>query len=136
MIVLGLLLLLLVIAVVVIVMLNGGDSAQLSLQWLTANTTVAGIFVAGAATVLVGVVGASLLTSGLKRSRRKRAEVNALKAKAAGKESRADREPASSSRASQAGSTAASSPTPLEQRRSDDDADGTDEYFESTPRDR
>lgn len=135
MIILGLLLLLLVLAVVVIVMLNGGDSAQLSLEWLTADTTVAGVFIAGAATVLVGVVGASLLTSGVKRSRRKRAEVKDLKAKAAGKESSTRREPTSASRTGQSAPTAGSSPTAVEPRSSDD-PDGTDEYFESTPRDR
>lgn len=141
--VLGLLLILLAILVVVVVMLNGGDSAQLSLEWLTADTNVAGIFIAGAATVLVGVVGASLLLSGLKRSRRKRAEVKALKARAA-KAPKVDREPATPPRASQSGQTSnssstgatpTSSPTTVE-RRSDDDPDGTDEHFQTTPRDR
>ncbi len=139
MIVLGLLLLLLVAVVVAAVMLEGGgDPALLDLQAFTIDTDVRGIFVAGAATVLVGVFGASLLMSGLKRSRRKRAEVKALKAKAASKTAKPSPETARPAPTGQSGSTAAGPPTAVEQRRRNDgeDDDGTDEYFETTPRDR
>ncbi len=162
MVVLGLLLVLIALLAVIIVVLEGGDPAQIDLQWFTTRTDMRGIFAAGALTVLIGVLGLSLLINGLKRSRRQRAEVKELKQRVGRKDSTKRSEPArpvttDSQRATQAkttdvsssqrpgsstgagtstgaaASTAAAPTTPVARRRSDDDA--TDEHFESTPRD-
>lgn len=162
MVILGLLLVVLAIVVVVAVVLNGNDPAQIDMQWFTFKTDVTGIFAAGALTLLVGVVGLSLLVSGLKRARRKRAEVNALKARAASREPaarpvpatqnpRASAIPSRSVPASSSGSasssaggagrsdttTGASAAPPPGRRPIADstEGDGTDEYFKSAPRD-
>ncbi len=165
MVIVGLLLVVLAIVVVVAVVLNGNDPAQIDMQWFTFKTDVTGIFAAGALTLLVGVVGLSLLVSGLKRARRKRAEVNALKARAASREPaarpvpatqnpRASAIPSRSVPASSSGSasssaggaggagrsdttTGASAAPPPGRRPIADstEGDGTDEYFKSAPRD-
>lgn len=162
MVIVGLLLVVLAIVVVVAVVLNGNDPAQIDMQWFTFKTDVTGIFAAGALTLLVGVVGLSLLVSGLKRARRKRAEVTALKARAASREPaarpvpatqnpRASAIPSRSVPASSSGSasssaggagrsdttTGASAAPPPGRRPIADstEGDGTDEYFKSAPRD-
>ena len=61
------------------VALNGSDSATLSALGTTLDTTVAGIFFAGAAAMLVFVLGVWMLTSASSRSRRKRAERKELR---------------------------------------------------------
>jgi hypothetical protein len=86
MVVLGLLLVVIALLAVIIVVLEGGDPAQIDLQWFTTRTDMRGIFAAGALTVLLAVLGLSLLINGLKRSRRKRAEVKELEQRAARRE--------------------------------------------------
>lgn len=162
MVIVGLLLVVLAIVVVVAVVLNGNDPAQIDMQWFTFKTDVTGIFATGALTLLVGVVGLSLLVSGLKRARRKRAEVNALKARAASREPaarpvpatqnpRASAIPSRSVPASSSGSASSSAggagrsdtttgagaaPPPGRRPIADSTAgDGTDEYYKSAPRD-
>lgn len=162
MVVLGLVLVLVAIVAIVAAVLRGDGPTEVDLQWFNVETDVTGVFIAGALTGLVGVLGLGLLVVGLKRDSRKRAEVKELKQRVGRKDSTKRSEPAprpvttDSHRAAQpkatdvsssqrpdsstgagastgAASTAAGSTTPVARRRPDDDA--TDEHFESTPRD-
>jgi hypothetical protein len=74
MLVLGLLLMLLAALVMVGVIADGGESASLELFGQSVDTTVAGLFIAGAVSMLVFLLGAWLLTAGMGRARRKRTE--------------------------------------------------------------
>ena len=133
MIAVGVVLLVIAVLVVAAVLVEGGDSAQLDVGGLKLDTNLTGVFLGGALTVLLAVLGLSLLINGLKRTRRKRAEVNALKARASTKEtSTVPANPSSSDRTEPdaAGSSAAG-----QRRRDNDEDDGTDEYFKSAPRD-
>jgi len=163
MVVLGLVLVLVAIVAIVAAVLRGDDPTEVDLQWFNVETDVTGVFIAGAITGLLGVLGLGLLAVGLKRDSRKRAEVKELKQRvgrkdpARRKDSTKRSEPTplpvttDSQRAAAArttdvsssqppgsstgagASTAAGSTTPVARRRPDDDA--TDEHFESTPRD-
>ena len=82
MIVLGALLVLLAIAAFVAAIARGGRPASLDLGVVNVNTTVLMVFLAGALSLLVLVVGLSMLASGLKRERRRRQEVKALRQQA------------------------------------------------------
>jgi ABC-type nickel/cobalt efflux system permease component RcnA len=74
MLILGLLLVLVAAAAAVGAVYDGGDPATVELLGRSSDTTVAGVFFAGAATMLVFLLGVWLITSGLSRSRRKRLE--------------------------------------------------------------
>lgn len=74
MLVLGLLLMVLGALVMVGVIADGGESARLELFGQSVDTTVAGLFIAGATSMLVFLLGAWLLTAGMGRARRKRTE--------------------------------------------------------------
>jgi uncharacterized protein YlxW (UPF0749 family) len=53
---------------------DGSEAASVEILGTTVDTTAAGIFFSGAATMLLFVLGAWLLTSSMSRSRRKRTE--------------------------------------------------------------
>jgi uncharacterized protein YlxW (UPF0749 family) len=55
-------------------MYDGRESATIEVFGLSADTTVGGVFVAGLATMLVFFLGVWMLSSSLRRSRRKRME--------------------------------------------------------------
>ncbi|MGH8970849.1 MAG: hypothetical protein ACRDV1_12970 [Actinomycetes bacterium] len=70
----GLLLILAGAAVTVGAVYDGGDPATVEVLGRSVETTVAGVFFTGAATMLVFLLGVWLLTASMGRSRRKRAE--------------------------------------------------------------
>lgn len=138
--VLGLLILLVVAVVTIAMLVRGGEPASIDLNTFVVKTTVMWVFLTGAATLLLAVIGLVLLTRGLKKSRSRRAEVRELRARAGG------------APATPAGAPAASAPaaTPRARDRdtSADDAGSrergpmrprtegdADDYFDSAPRD-
>jgi hypothetical protein len=82
MIVLGLLLLAAVAVVVIAAVASGDEPATLGLVGANIDTSVRWVFLTGALSVLVLVLGTSLLMSGLRRARARRNEVKQLKAAA------------------------------------------------------
>ena len=79
---LGLLILVGVVLVISAIVFRGGDSVRLDLEWFTINTDAWAVFAAGAVTLLLLVLGLWLLTAGVKRSRRRRAEMRNLRQRA------------------------------------------------------
>ena len=120
MIVLGLLLLIAVILVVIVAVVRGDGDAALNLVGAEIDTTVRWVFLAGAASVVVLVIGLDLLCRGLRRERKRRQEVKRLKA-AAGAAAERPRQAAPSRPA----------PSQPAARRQDPDEQA---HFESTPR--
>ncbi len=94
MVIFGLLLLLLAVVAIIAAVARGSDPASIDLVWFTVKTNVTGMFVAGALTTLIAVIGLALLMAGLRRDRRRRAQITDLKQRAAGGDSRAAREQA------------------------------------------
>ena len=132
MIVLGLLLLIVVAVVVVVAVVAGNEDANLNLVGATVDTNVRWVFLAGAISLLLLVIGLDLLGKGLRRERKRRKEVKRLKA-AAG--------PAAQPQAAPHGAGGDAVTTRSTQPRSDPAAPTTrpqdpDEqaHFESTPR--
>ena len=122
MVVLGLLILIAVSAVVVVMLLRGEDSVRIDLDALgTYRTEASVVFLVGALTLLVGVLGVTILIAGLKRGRRRRSEMRELKDRA----SRAD--------VDRSHGSASSDPYDDGATPSRDD---TDNHFDSTPRER
>ena len=115
MIVLGLLLLIAVIVVVIVAVVAGDGAVSLNLVGAEVDTLVRWVFLAGAASVVLLVIGLDLLGRGLRRARRRRQEVKRLKA-AAGAAGERPRQPA---------------PSQPPVRRQDPDEEA---HFESTPR--
>jgi uncharacterized protein YlxW (UPF0749 family) len=74
MLVLGLLLILGSAALGVGLVYDGSEAAKVEILGTTVDTTMAGVFFSGAATMLMFLVGVWLLQSKMGRSRRKRAE--------------------------------------------------------------
>src|SRR3954449_12527017 len=74
MLVLGLVLILLAAAVGAGAVFDGGEKASVELLGTTVDTTVAGVFFTGAATMLLLLLGVWLVTASMGRARRKRAE--------------------------------------------------------------
>ena len=74
MLLLGLLLVVLAAAVAVGAMLDAGESATVEILGQTITTTIAGVFVAGAATMLTFLIGAWAISASMGRARRKRAQ--------------------------------------------------------------
>jgi hypothetical protein len=74
MLVLGLVLILAAAALGVGVVFDGSEAASVELFGATVDTTIAGVFFAGAAAMLVFMVGVLLLTTSMGRSRRKRVQ--------------------------------------------------------------
>lgn len=136
MIVLGLLLLIVVVVVAVVAIARGGDPVSFKIGSLTFETDGTGMFLAGAGTLLLAVLGLWLLRRGLARSRERRHEVRELRDRAARNEeaARRERETAAARESAHGGSA------PSTSIRSDDsgrhvDTD-PDEHFDSTPRER
>lgn len=74
MLMLGLLLVVLAAAVAVGAMLDAGESATVEILGQTLTTTIAGVFVAGAATMLTFLLGVWAISASMGRARRKRAQ--------------------------------------------------------------
>lgn len=81
--VLGVLILLVFAVIVVATIARGDEPTQIDLDWFILRSNVAGVFLAGALTLLLGVVGLLVLLSGLRRSRRRRADIKELRGRAA-----------------------------------------------------
>lgn len=111
MVIFGLLLLLLAVLVALAAISKGGDPAQLNLQLFTVKTNVTGVYVAGALTLLVGVLGLWLVLAGIRHDRRRRGQIKDLKKRAAKPGGGPQAEPSSSA------------------------GDGDDGKFQSAPRD-
>jgi hypothetical protein len=131
MIVLGLLILIGVAAVVVAAVVRGDDPARVDLGSFTIKTDLAGIFAAGALTLLLAVIGLWLLSKGLKRARQRRSEMRALKDRATKSEEAARRE-----RAASPGSSTSSKVADRDSRDTRRSTDGNDDHFDTTPRER
>lgn len=137
MVILGLLLLLLAVVVAIAAIYRGGEPAQLDLQVFKVTTNVTGIYLAGAATLLVAVLGLLALMYGLRHDRRRRAQIKELKQQAA----RPDQQtapprqsrpaPAAPSRETTQRSSSGSTSAEVGGR----DNNGPDEHFQSAPRD-
>jgi len=81
MLVLGLLLIAAAAVVTVGTLYDGGETATVEILGRSYETTVAGVFVVGAITALVFMIGVWALLAGMGRSRRKRAERKEAKAR-------------------------------------------------------
>jgi hypothetical protein len=151
MVIFGLVILLLAVLIVIAAVVHGGDPASLNLQLFTIKTNVTGVFVAGAVTLLLAVLGLALVVTGLRYDRRRRAQIKDLRTRASSGEQAAaaigpSTEPSESSGAAPTRS-ATDSPTrrtatpPSSTGAGSTSADvserndGPDEYFESAPRD-
>jgi hypothetical protein len=151
MVIFGLVMLLLALLIVIAAVVHGGDPASLDLQLFTIKTNVTGVFVAGAATLLLAVLGLALVVTGLRYDRRRRAQIKDLRKRASSgeeaaaasgsKEESAESSGAAPTRAATESSTprtATSSGSTSSGSTSADGSggdDGPDEYFESAPRD-
>jgi membrane protein implicated in regulation of membrane protease activity len=80
--ILALLLIAAVVAAGALVIINGGEAAVLDFEFFKVHTTVAGVFLAGAAGVVVLAIAWRLLQMSARRSRRRRAEVKRLRKEA------------------------------------------------------
>ncbi len=125
MVILGVLMLLVCAVIVVATLARGDQPTTIDLEWFEIDSSVAGVFLSGALTLLLGVVGILVLVAGLRRSRRRRADIKELKARAdAASKSRPDEnDPGTGT----AGST---------QTRHDHPPRDADESFDTAPRDR
>ncbi len=91
MVILGVLILLVCAVIVVATLARGDQPTSIDLEWFEIDSSVAGVFLSGALTLLLGVVGILVLVAGLQRSRRRRANIKELKARAdAASKSRAE----------------------------------------------
>jgi hypothetical protein len=152
----GLILLLIAVLIVIAAVVNGGDPASLDLQVFTIKTTVTGVFVAGAITLLLAVLGAALVAYGLRYDKQRRAQIRDLRKRASRSEGRdgpsglqppqksspRPARPATDESAptttTTTGSTEATGSTGSTGSTSADVSgpdDGPDEYFETAPRD-
>ncbi len=134
MVVVGVLILLVFAVIVIATIARGDDPTQIDLGWFLLRSNVAGVFLAGALTLLLGVVGLLALLSGLRRSRRRRAGVKELRERAASNATAAERVRALEAEKSDSSSTATTDPQRRAAggRREPSDAD---ESFDSAPRD-
>lgn len=82
MIILGVLLVVLAVLAIIAAVARGGDPATIDLDAFRLDTTVLGIFLAGAFTLLILVMGLSLIATGIARARRRRQEVKELRQQA------------------------------------------------------
>jgi ABC-type nickel/cobalt efflux system permease component RcnA len=142
-IVLGILMVALAVLVILAAVTRAGnDEAVLNLGVIDVNTTALGIFLAGAVTLLVLVLGLWLIASGLRRARQKRSEVKRLRREAEESNQRSSEQasrpvaPPESKRAEK--QRVVEEPVvvrePIESQPSR--SEGPDEHFESAPRDR
>ena len=139
MVVLGVLILLTFAVIVVATVARGDEPTTIDLEWFEIDSSVAGVFLAGALTLLLGVVGILVLVAGMRRSRRRRANIKELKARA----DAADRARADSSAKSHAEDREAETSTADSARERRETEAGqpppprdADESFDTAPRDR
>ncbi|MBA2559070.1 MAG: hypothetical protein H0V07_04145 [Propionibacteriales bacterium] len=138
MVILGLLLLLLAVVVAIAAIYRGGEPAQLDLQVFKVTTNITGIYLAGALTLLVAVLGLLALMYGLRHDRRRRAQIKELKQQAAQPEQQAapPRQPRPAPAAPPSRETTQhSSLESTSAEVADRNNDGPDEHFHSAPRD-
>ena len=141
MIILGLLVLILVIAVTVVAVARGGDPVTFKVGSLSFDTDGTGMFLAGAASLLLVVVAFWLLTKGLTRSRHRRQEMRELRNRADRNDEAARREAAAGQQDRSPAETGQTQPIPTTQQSRPDESgrhveSGTDDHFDSTPRER
>jgi ABC-type nickel/cobalt efflux system permease component RcnA len=141
--VLGILMVTLAVLVILAAVTRAGnDEAVLNLGVIDVNTTALGIFLAGAVTLLILVLGLWLIASGLRHARQKRSEVKRLRREAEESNQRSSEQasrpvaPPKSKRAEK--HRVVEEPVvvrePIESQPSR--PEGPDEHFESAPRDR
>lgn len=82
MVIVGLLILLVVAVIVIATIARGTDPTSIDLGAFVIRTNFTGVFVAGALTLLLGVLGVMVLLSGLRQSRRRRAQMHELRDRA------------------------------------------------------
>lgn len=135
MVILGVLILLVFAGIVIATVARGDDPTLIDLDWFVLRSTVAGVFLAGALTLLLALVGVLVLLAGLRRSRRRRADIKDLRDRAAANAAAAEQV-----RALEAERSGASSGEQASSRRRAPDGrrepGGSDESFDSAPRDR
>ncbi len=134
MVILGVLILLVFAGIVIATVARGDDPTLIDLDWFVLRSTVAGVFLAGALTLLLALVGVLVLLAGLRRSRRRRADIKDLRDRAAANAAAAERVRALEAERSGASSGAST----VSRRRSPDsrrEQSGADESFDSAPRD-
>jgi hypothetical protein len=141
MIIVGLLVLILVIAVTVVAVARGGDPVTFKVGSLSFDTDGTGMFLAGAASLLLLVVAFWLLTKGLARSRHRRQEMRELRDRAARNEEAARREAASGQQDRRSADAGQTQPIPATQQTRTDESgrhveSDTDDHFDSAPRER
>ncbi len=123
MIVLGFLILVAAVAVTVGAVARGGGDVSLDFGSFTVNTDAAGMFLTGAATMLVAVIALWMLRGGLARSRQRRREMRELRDRAARNEAAAKRERAAAAdERAQAGAETGRHADPVEPTGSVDSA--------------
>jgi len=135
MVILGVLILLVFAGIVIATVARGDDPTLIDLDWFVLRSTVAGVFLAGALTLLLALVGVLVLLAGLRRSRRRRADIKDLRDRAAANAAAAEQV-----RALEAERSGASSGEHASSRRRAPDGrrepGGANESFDSAPRDR
>jgi len=135
MVILGVLILLVFAGIVIATVARGDDPTLIDLDWFVLRSTVAGVFLAGALTLLLALVGVLVLLAGLRRSRRRRADIKDLRDRAAANAAAAEQV-----RALEAERSGASSGEHASSRRRAPDGrrepGGADESLDSAPRDR
>ncbi|MEJ7773347.1 MAG: hypothetical protein WKF72_00950 [Nocardioidaceae bacterium] len=135
MVILGVLILLVFAGIVIATVARGDDPTLIDLDWFVLRSTVAGVFLAGALTLLLALVGVLVLLAGLRRSRRRRADIKDLRDRAAANAAAAEQV-----RALEAERSGASSGEHASSRRRAPDGrrepGGSDESFDPAPRDR
>ncbi len=129
----GLLILLIVAIIVIATLARGNDPTSIDLGWFVIRTNFTGVFVAGALTLLLGVLGVMVLLSGLRRSRRRRAEMHELRNRAASKSTTGA--PARGSSVEDSDTTRAPQNTSARAKPSHAEPRDADESFDSAPRD-
>lgn len=153
MVILGVLIIVLVVAVVIAVLFNGNGPATMGFDWFDIDTTVATVFLTGAASVLLTVLALWFLKVGWKRNSDRRAEMKGLRKKAEVSEKQqpiAQPKPSPSSRPAPspsskvipeaspkpAATAASNGGTPSSSSSGRPVQEGPDEYFDTAPREK
>ena len=125
-------------AVAVVAIARGSDPVTFKVGSLSLETDGTGMFLAGAGALLLTVLGVWLLKKGLVRSRHRRQEMRELRDRASRNEEAARREQAAAAQG-ETGEQTRTVPTTQQTRVEDSGRhveSGTDEHFDSTPRER
>jgi hypothetical protein len=131
--VIGLLLLVVVVLVAIAALFRGSDSVRIDLEWFSVRTDASVIFFAGVVATLLFVLGCWLVLGGLKRSRRRRSEMRALRDRAEASEKARPAEAAGHRSSSSTTGGPASGTTASHETR--EMPAGPDAHFDSAPRD-